>query len=230
MNRQLACILSVGFVTCTFASFSLFGQDAKPSAADKWETDIRKFEEQAQKTPVPANANLFVGSSSIRLWKLQSSFPKHVTINRGFGGSQLVDSAKYAERLVIAAKPSVVVLYAGDNDIASGKSTEKICHDYQTFRDKIHAALPDTKIVVIAIKPSPSRWKYREQAQDTNRLLRAETEAGKNQAFVDIWPAMLNTDGQPRPELFLKDNLHMNEQGYKVWNELVEPHLVTKKE
>lgn len=230
MNRQLAWVLSVGFVAAGFFHSSLSGQETKPPAADKWEPEIRKFEEQAQKSPLPADANLFVGSSSIRMWKVQSSFPKHATINRGFGGSQLGDSAKYAERLVVAAKPRVVILYAGDNDIASGKSPETIRNDYRTFRDKIQTALPDTKIVVIAVKPSPSRWKFREQAQETNRLLRAEIEAGKNQVFVDVWPAMLGDDGQPRPDLFLKDNLHMNETGYKIWNELIEPHLVKKAE
>lgn len=225
MNRQLAYILSIGFLVAGLSSSGLLGQDARPAAADKWEPEIRKFEEQAQKTPPPVGANLFVGSSSIRMWKLGPSFPNHVTINRGFGGSQLADSAKYAQRLVVAARPRVVVLYAGDNDIASGKSPETIRNDYRTFRDTIQAALPDTRIVVIAVKPSPSRWKFREQAQETNRLLRAEIEAGKNQTFVDVWPAMLGEDGQPRPDLFLKDNLHMNETGYKIWNELIEPHL-----
>lgn len=228
MNRQLAWVLSVGFVATGFWGSSLSGQETKPPAADKWEPEIRKFEEQAQQTPPPVGANLFVGSSSIRMWKLGPSFPNHVTINRGFGGSQLGDSAKYAERLVVAARPRVVVLYAGDNDIATGKSPETIRNDYRTFRDKIHAALPDTRIVVIAVKPSPSRWKFREQAQETNRLLRAEAEAGKNQTFVDVWSAMLGQDGQPRSDLFLKDNLHMNETGYKIWNELIEPHLAKK--
>lgn len=230
MNRQLAWVLSVGFVASRFWNSSLSGQETKPPAADKWEPEIRKFEEQAQKTPPPVGANLFVGSSSIRMWKLGPSFPNHVTINRGFGGSQLADAAKYAERLVVAAKPRVVVLYAGDNDIATGKSPEIIRNDYRTFRDKIQTALPDTRIIAIAVKPSPSRWKFREQAQETNRLLRAEVEAGKNQTFVDVWPAMLGEDGQPRSDLFLKDNLHMNETGYKIWNELIEPHLATKSE
>lgn len=228
MNRQLAWVLSVGFVATGFWSSSLSGQETKPPAADKWEPEIRKFEEQAQKTPPPVGANLFVGSSSIRMWKLGTSFPNHVTINRGFGGSQLGDSAKYAERLVVAARPRVVVLYAGDNDIATGKSPETIRNDYRAFRDKIQMALPETRIVVIAVKPSPSRWKFREQALETNRLLRAEVDAGKNQTFVDVWPAMLSEDGQPRSDLFLKDNLHMNETGYKIWNELIEPHLAKK--
>ena len=207
------------------ACFTAFAQEPKP-AADRWEPEIRKFEELELKSASPAGANLFVGSSSIRMWKLPASFPKHPCINRGFGGSEMADSARYADRIVIPSKPRVVVLYAGDNDISKGKSPATIRDDYRVFRDKIQTALPDTKIVVIAVKPSPSRWKLSEQALKANRLLREETMAGKNQVFVDIWTPMLAENGMPRAELFVKDQLHMNDDGYKLWSELIEPHLV----
>ncbi|MBS0205480.1 MAG: hypothetical protein JSS49_21455 [Planctomycetes bacterium] len=192
---------------------------------DRWEPDIQKFEAADQKNAPPASANLFVGSSSIRRWKLNESFPKLECINRGFGGSQMADSARYTERIVIPARPRVVIVYAGDNDIAGGKSPETIRDDYRVFRDKIRNALPDTKIVVIAVKPSPSRMKFREQIQQTNQLLSDEVAAGKNQVFVDVWKPMLDADGQPRPDLFVEDKLHMNAMGYEIWARLIEPHL-----
>jgi lysophospholipase L1-like esterase len=210
-------------VSCAMA----LGQEAqKPAEADKWEAAIKTFEDQARKTPVAEGANLFVGSSSIRLWKLESSFPNHACVNHGFGGSQLGDSAKYAERIVIPHKPRVVVVYAGDNDIAAGKTPEAVFADYRSLRDKLHAALPETKLVFVSIKPSPSRWKLREKGLEANRLIREEIARGKNQVFVDIWTPMLGDDGMPRPELFVKDNLHMSDAGYATWNKLVEPHLV----
>jgi lysophospholipase L1-like esterase len=197
----------------------------KSSAADRWEKDITAFEDQDRKVPPRAGGNVFVGSSSIRMWKLGPGFPKHVAINRGFGGSQLGDSVRYAERIVIPYKPRVVVVYAGDNDLNAGKTPEAVFADYRAFRDKIHAALPETKIVFIAIKPSPSRWKLHEKALEANRLIREEIAQGKHQNFIDVWTPMLGEDGMPRPELFLKDNLHMNETGYEIWNKLVEPQL-----
>ena len=225
MRHTHALAVAIGLVFAGIACSTGFGQDA---AADRWEPEIRKFEEQDQKSPPPAGANLFVGSSSIGLWKLPASFPNHPCINRGFGGSQLADSARYAERIVVPSKPSVVVLYAGDNDIAAGKTPVAVRDDYRVFRDKVQAALPGTKIIVISLKPSPSRWKFREQAQEANRLLREEVAAGRNQTFVDVWKPMLGEDGMPRPDLFVKDNLHMNEAGYKVWNALIEPHLASR--
>lgn len=219
MTFATAC----GMLLCGLA----WGQETKP-AVDKWEAEIHKFEEADQKSPFPAGQNVFIGSSSIRMWKLKPCFPNHACLNRGFGGSEMADSARYVDRIVIPAKPKVIVLYAGDNDIANKKTPTQVRDGYRIFRDKVQAALPDTQIVLIGLKPSPSRWKLKDAAQEANRLLLAEVNAGKNQTFVDVWPAMLGSDGMPRAELFQKDNLHMTEDGYKIWNQLVEPHLVTK--
>jgi lysophospholipase L1-like esterase len=205
----------------------LTAQEAKP-AVDKWEPEIRKFEEVDAKSPPAAGANAFIGSSSIRMWKLGSSFPNHVCLNRGFGGSEMADSARYVDRIVIPAKPKVIVLYAGDNDIANKKTPTQVRDGYRAFCDKVQTSLPETKIVLIGLKPSPSRWKLREASLEANRLLQAEVIAGTNQTFVDVWPAMLGEDGMPKPELYLKDNLHMTDAGYRIWNELIEPHLVGK--
>jgi lysophospholipase L1-like esterase len=160
------------------------------------------------------------------MWKLEAAFPNHDCLNRGFGGSEMADAARYVDRIVIPAKPSVIVLYAGDNDIANKKTPAQIRDAYVVFREKVLAALPKTKIVVIGLKPSPSRWKLREAALEANRLLQAEVMAGTNQTFIDVWPAMLGDDGLPRPELYLKDNLHMTDAGYQIWQDLIEPHLV----
>ena len=137
------------------------------------------------------------------------------------------DSVKYAERIVIKYNPRVVVVYAGDNDLNAGKTPEAVFTDYRAFRDKVQAALPETKIVFVAIKPSPSRWKLREKALEANRRIREEIANGKNHVFVDVWTPMLGDDGMPRPELFLKDQLHMNDACYAIWSQLVEPHLAT---
>ena len=218
------CVASV----LVLASAASSQESSKPPEADRWEAAIKAFEMQDQKSAPAAGANVFVGSSSIRMWKLEGSFPKHACVNRGFGGSQLGDSVKYAERIVIAYQPRVVVVYAGDNDLNAGKTPEAVFTNYRAFRDKVQAALPETKIAFVAIKPSPSRWKLREKALEANRLIRDEIAKGKNQVFVDVWTPMLGDDGMPRPELFLKDQLHMNDAGYVIWSRLVEPHLATR--
>jgi lysophospholipase L1-like esterase len=196
---------------------------ADPS--DRWEPHIRKFEDQDRTAPPPQGANVFVGSSSIVFWKLADSFPGYACVNRGFGGSQLIDSAHFAHRIVTPYRPRVVVLYAGDNDLAAGKSPEAVRDDYKRFAAEVRAKLPEAKIVFISIKPSRMRWGLADTMRTANRLIAEAMKGDDRQVFVDVWPAMLGPDGRPRRELFIFDGLHLSAEGYKVWAGLVKPHL-----
>ena len=194
-------------------------------AADKWEQEIAAFEAQDQKSPPPKEGIVFIGSSSIRGWNLKKSFPDLPAINRGFGGSQLADSVKYVPRIAVPYQPKTVVLYAGDNDIPAGKSAEQIAGDFAAFVKTVREKLPETKIIFLAIKPSPSRWKFYAQQQTANRLIREQCESGTNLVYVDLVTPMLGDDGMPRGELFVKDQLHLSDAGYELWTKVLAPHL-----
>ena len=198
---------------------------AQEAAADKWEKSIAAFEAKDRSSPPPVGGIVFIGSSSIRGWDLVKSFPDLPAINRGFGGSQLADSVKYVPRIVIPYRPSTVVLYAGDNDIPAGKSPQRIANDFAAFVAAVRSELPDAKIIFLAIKPSPSRWKHYEQQQAANELVRKQCEAGKNLVYLDLVTPMLGGDGMPRKELFVKDQLHLSADGYALWARLLSPHL-----
>lgn len=199
---------------------------AKEAARIKsWEKEIAKFEaEDAEKAP-PEGAAIFVGSSSIRMWKLADSFGDRAVLNRGFGGSQLADSVYYLDRIALKHKPAVVVVYAGDNDLAGGKTPEQVVSDFKALVGKVRTALPDAKLIYIGIKPSIKRWTMIEKVRAANRNMQALAAESKNVVFVDVEKPMLGEDGQPKPELFLKDGLHMTPEGYKIWTALVTPHL-----
>jgi lysophospholipase L1-like esterase len=198
---------------------------ATPAASDRWEQAIRDFEAQDRKRAPTPGGIVFIGSSSIRLWKLAESFPGLPAINRGFGGSELADSVRYADRIVIAYRPRIVVLYAGDNDLASGKSPERVTADFKAFVAKVHAALPKTRIVYVGIKPSLSRWKLIDKVRDANRRIKDFAAADPRVVFIDVEKPMLGPDGKPRPELFQSDGLHLNAAGYRLWSDLLRPHL-----
>ena len=192
----------------------------------KWEKEIAAFEAADQKQPQPKGGIVFVGSSSIRLWDVKKSFPGLPVINRGFGGSQIEDSTHFAERIVFPYEPCAVVFYAGDNDIAVGKSAETVAADFKAFAKKVNERLPNTPLLFIAIKPSPSRWKLFETQIKANKLIREYCEeCCPAPKFVDIVKPMLGAEGQPREELFVKDRLHMNADGYALWNGTLRPHL-----
>ena len=197
-----------------------------PTSPNRWEPDIKKFEEADRQQPPAKGAVLFVGSSSIRMWKdLAADFPDTKVINRGFGGSQLADSTYYADRIVIPYQPRMIVLYAGDNDLAAGKTPQQVFEDYKAFVSRVRAKLPDAKIAYISIKPSLARVKLMEQMRATNELIRGYAAKGKNLVFIDVFTPMLNQAGQPRPELFIQDGLHMNREGYDIWRKVIAPYL-----
>ena len=210
-------------------SFCLFTQAApakKQPPEVRWAKDIGAFEAADETNPPPKDAVLFIGSSSIKRWTdVGRAFPGHKVINRGFGGSQIADSVAFVGRIVTPYKPKLVLLYAGDNDIASGKSPEKVLSDFKAFVARIHATLPRTRIVFIAIKPCPSREKFLEQVNAANRLVRDYCETDQRLLFADVFTPMLTPEGRPRADLCVKDMLHLNTQGYELWASILRPIL-----
>lgn len=206
---------------------TLRAQEAEKPVS-RWEPNIARFEQSDRTNPPPKEAILFVGSSSIVAWDLPKFFPDLPVINRGFGGSQIADSVEFADRIVIPYRPKIIVFYAGDNDVASGKTPERVLADYNAFVAKVHKALPETRIIFIAIKPSIARWKLIDTIRAANAIVRAATEKEDTLEFLDIDAPMLGADGKPRPEIFRPDGLHMNADGYRIWTDLLLPHLKLK--
>ena len=196
------------------------------AAPEKWTAEIDAFiKADALKAPAQG-AVVFVGSSSIRKWtSLAADFPGISTVNRGFGGSELTDSVFFADRIVIPYAPRLVVVYAGENDLQAGKTPESVLAAFQDFHTKIHAALPKTKIIFLAIKESPSRAKIREKVLLANKLVIADCAKDPRLTFVDVATPMLDAKGQTRPELFLEDQLHMKPAGYAIWTKVLAPYL-----
>ena len=205
-----------------FAGLALFIASLAFAAPERWTAAIDKLTAADRTNPPPAHGIVFVGSSSIVKWtSLQKDFPGLPVINRGFGGSELADSVAFVDRIVVPYQPRTVVVYAGDNDLQAGKTAENVFADFKAFVAKVHAKLPQTRIVYIAVKPSPSRWKIRDKCEKTNALIAAECAKDPRLRFVDVWQPMLDAQGEPRRELFVSDMLHMNAAGYAIWTPLV---------
>jgi len=194
---------------------------------DRWEADIRKFEDADRANPAPRGGIVFVGSSSIVRWNLPGCFPQFGAraINRGFGGSYIADSVRYADRIVVPYKPKIVVFYAGDNDIVKDTTAEQIAAEFPKFVEKVHAALPDTKIIFISIKPSIQRWAAVDKGRAANAIVKTYCETHPNLTYLDVDPLMLGADGKPRADLLVEDGLHMTDAGYKIWTAKILPLL-----
>jgi lysophospholipase L1-like esterase len=194
--------------------------------------EINAFGEADRKQMPPVGAVVFIGSSSIRFWStLAQDFPEIPVINRGFGGSLIQDSTLYADRIAIPYKPKIIVLCAGTNDLAYGNKTpQQVSQDYQAFVAKIHAALPDTRIVYLAINPTVARWKQEPRNLETNYLIEkfsVQTNSPTEKlSFIDPHAQLLTADDQPQSKLLRADGLHFNAEGYKVWASFVKPRVL----
>jgi lysophospholipase L1-like esterase len=217
------CVLALAAVR-TLAQTSA---PATRAGSEKWEPDIRKFEASDAKSMPASGGLLFVGSSTIRFWKTSEAFSEFGNvINRGFGGSEMIDSATFAPRIILPYKPKVVVVYAGDNDLAAGTTPEQVDDSFHTLLHEVHGALPETKLVILSAKVSHARLKIRDKTEALNKLFQADAAAsGGWVTYVDIVPLLLDEQGQPIRKLFRIDGLHMSDAGYAKVNEKLRPVL-----
>jgi lysophospholipase L1-like esterase len=226
---SLALILPVAMPVNTRAQAVAPAAKTKTSPAassTRWDKDIRAFEAADKTSPPPRGAILFIGASSTRRWKtLAADFPEYQVINRGFGGSQTIDSVYYADRIVIPYRPRLIVLQTGGNDINAGKEAEQVLADFKAFVAKVRAELPDVRIVFTSLSPSPARWAQADEQKKANRLVQEYVRAGKNLDYVELWDQFLGSDGKPSEDLFVEDRLHNNAAGYKIRADAVRPHL-----
>ena len=201
--------------------------DNAPSARE-----MNEFWEADQKQMPPMGAVLFMGSSSIRMWDtLAKDFAEIPVINRGFGGSLIQDSTQYADRIAILYKPKMIVLAAGTNDLAYGnKKPEQVLQDFKNFEAKIHANLPDTRIVYISINPTVQRWNQEAAILETNHLIEKfifeNNSKTRKMNFINSHAQILTADGGPQPQLLQGDGLHFNAQGYRVWTSILKPRIL----
>ncbi|MEX2581806.1 MAG: GDSL-type esterase/lipase family protein [Gemmatimonadota bacterium] len=195
------------------------GQVADPDPT-RFSEEIEAFERYDRFNTVPRNAIVLVGSSSIRFWPTGERFPGLTVVNRGFGGSHISDVNHHIEETVLKHDPSIVIHYAGDNDIAAGKSPQQVLEDYQLFAERVLEADPRAQVLYISVKPSILRWEMWSQMAELNQLVRDYSASKLNLHFVDVAGPMLRS-GEPDPAHFVADGLHLTPAGYDVWTEVV---------
>lgn len=193
-----------------------------------WEKDIQKFEELDKTESYSPDAVLFTGSSSIRLWSpLEKDMAPYPVIQRGFGGSRLSDLAVYAERIFVPHQCKAIVLFVA-NDIAGNdqdKSPEEVANFFKIVLKKIRKSHPETPVFWIEVTPCSSRWKVWPEIQKATALIRKICENQKNTYSIRTDFAFLNSEGKPKDELFVKDLLHLNPDGYAVWTDIIKKEL-----
>jgi lysophospholipase L1-like esterase len=199
---------------------------ALPPPPQSWQHDIDRLVADDSAHPPPQHGVLFVGSSSIRMWTtLAADFPGVPVIDRGFGGSTIADATYFADRIVIPCHPRLIVMYAGDNDIAEGRTPQQVLDAFKAFVARVRDALPDVAIAYVSIKPSVARRSLWPAMHEANRRIAAWSQTQSRMTFVDVATDMLDAKGDPRSALFREDGLHMTPAGYAIWVRALKPVL-----
>src|SRR5690606_31336161 len=198
-SSTTACVLA--FLCVTALAFQVQAQDPL-----RFQNEVEQVREKYPPQVKRENLILFTGSSSIKMWNdLAGYFPDHEVVNAGFGGSQTFELLHYVNELVLDYNPKKVFIYEGDNDISSGKSSTEIILTMHVLVGKIQAALPGVEILLIAAKPSISRWHLKDEYLDLNQHFEEYSQLFDNVEYVDVWSTMIDADGNPKAEIFLED-------------------------
>jgi lysophospholipase L1-like esterase len=191
-----------------------------------FEAEVKQISARLDSSGWASGSTVFTGSSTVRMWKsLEESFPNTQLINTGFGGSKASDLEKHLFPLVIRFEPSRVFIYEGDNDLWSGVPVSEILQSLDNIVTRIHLVNPSIEIFLIGAKPSPSRWEKKNSYLVFNQMLKEYCLSKEMVEFVDNWKTLTDEQGNPRPELYIQDQLHLNEEGYKIWSEIFRPIL-----
>jgi lysophospholipase L1-like esterase len=192
----------------------------------RWEKEVAAYETQDRASPPPPGGLLFTGSSTIRMWTtLAADFPHHPVINRGFGGTEIVDCTHFADRLIFPHAPKAIYLRCGGNDIHNGKTPAEVFADFQEFVATIHARLPATEIWFISLCPTLARISETAANKKLNELVALYARRTPQVHYIDAWSVSLDTAGHVRSEIFLEDKLHFNAAGYRILAERVRSYL-----
>lgn len=212
-------------LACIIVSFYSSNAQSTPPF---W-NDIIAFKKKDSIQKPPSNAILFVGSSSFARWQdVNNYFPGYTLINRGFGGSTLEDVIRYTHDIVLPYKPKQIIIYCGENDLASSDSISvvEVVNRFKTLFSMIRLNLPKTNIAFVSIKPSPSRASIQGKVIEANKLIKNFIAAQPNTSFINVYDLMLDPKGHMREELYVADRLHMNSDGYAIWQKAMLPYLV----
>ncbi|GAB4091141.1 SGNH/GDSL hydrolase family protein [Flaviaesturariibacter terrae] len=207
----------------------LAGLNGAAQTAPAFWSDILAFKKADSATPPPAQPILLIGSSSFTRWTdVQAAFPGFPILNRAFGGSTLPDVSRYFYDVVAPYNPKQVLIYCGENDLASKDSITagEALLRVKTLFAQLRAYLPGARISYVSIKPSPVRASIQPKVQAANKAIRKFIRRQKNADFIDVYGAMLDAGGHMREELYVGDRLHMKPEGYAIWQRIIAPYLL----
>lgn len=221
MKKLLPILIILTLISCSPAKKYL-------ETSKHWEKEISELVKQDETKTYPDNSILFIGSSSIRLWRnIDKDMAPYPVIQRGFGGANLRDLLVYENRLVNPHTFRAICVFIA-NDIHGGeadRTPEEVFTLYKQLIKSIRKEHKKEPIFWIQITPTESRWHVWDKTQKANELIKSYTEKHKNLYYIQTAESYIGSDGKPIKEYFLEDKLHLTQKGYDVWAEIIKRNL-----
>jgi lysophospholipase L1-like esterase len=161
--------------------------------------------------------------SQFAYWLMQRH-PGWTVLNRGVNGERTDQIAARFNRDVIAAKPAVVIILAGVNDVYQGRSVEYVTRELRAMYDR--AAAAGIPVVAGSIVPyNTATPEQNARMREINAWIAAEAARDARIEFADTRAAAA-APGQPDTLSGSPDGLHPDVAGYKAMAIALEPAIL----
>lgn len=167
----------------------------------------------------------FIGSSSIHRWtSLQQDMAPWVTHNRGIDGAMLTDIVpRFANIDSREGRPRALIVYVGENDIASGAPIRAVMRQVASFLTLRDRLLPGVPVLLLSMKPSPGRQAFFLAQRRFNVAAQRLLPHFRAAHYTDVTTPLLAGGGLG--DNYQADGVHMNPRGYRIWSDVVRGRL-----
>ncbi|MGF1571777.1 MAG: alpha/beta hydrolase-fold protein [Sumerlaeia bacterium] len=199
---------------------------------------LRLFARENARQNLPTSLKksvMLLGSSSSEGFPSEL-LPGYEIINRGIGSDVLGIGnrglLRHMELSVFDQNPDVILFQMGLNDLGDMARTgaplfHEISQAYRQVLDQIQSRKPSTTVILQRVTPVAGR--YAHLAQPVDELNKELERIAKEYDFLllDNHSPFRSDDGLLKDE-YTKDGLHLNEEGMKIWADVLSKGLAEK--
>ncbi|TKD48565.1 MAG: hypothetical protein E5W98_00710 [Mesorhizobium sp.] len=203
MNRMLILIFGAMLAARVFIPGSDYNA--------QWQAKVNEFSEFKGHTDI-----VMFGDSLTASGHWQEMFSNLSILNRGISGERL-NSALMRLDEITAAKPRLVFIMLGVNDIRRSADPDRVALAYGMIIDR----LANVDRIIVQSTLFTSDMVHNAAIKRLNSALAVRCSQAANCRFLDL-NAALSKNGRLRPD-FTTDGIHLNGDGYRAWKYQIRP-------